>query len=97
MNAKAIFDTHGADTELNCRSGQTVIRLIKPDGWDRTILLSDRPLEIGEYITLNNGYGMEIFKAIGKERTDINGKNHIKVTVEGTETTTIKNVYYREN
>ena len=24
MNLKAIFDTHGADTELNCRSGQEV-------------------------------------------------------------------------
>ena len=24
MNKKAIFDTHGADSELNCRSGQEV-------------------------------------------------------------------------
>lgn len=73
------------------------IWLRKPDGYDKHILLADSPVEIGDSARLNNGYYDEDFVAIEKSETEIADKKYIKVTMQGRDSKTFNDVYYRAN
>lgn len=71
------------------------IWLRKPLGYDRHILLADNPIDIGNSARLNNGYFDEDFVAIEKSDVEIVGKKYVKVKMQGQDTQTFKDVYYR--
>lgn len=73
------------------------IWLIKPYGYDKHILLADSPVEIGNSARLNNGYFEEDFVAIEKSDAVIADKKYIKVIMQGQDTKTFTDVYYRAN
>lgn len=73
------------------------IWLRKPCGYDKHILLADSPVEIGNSARLNNGYFEEDFVAIEKSDAVIADKKYIKVTMQGQDTKTFTDVYYRAN
>ena len=73
----------------------TIVRLIKPYGHDKTILRIDDPICIGNSLTLNNGYYDEEFVAISQENVEICGKNYVKTNLTGQTTGDQKEVYYR--
>lgn len=73
------------------------IWLRKPYGYDKHILLADSPVEIGNSARLNNGYFEEDFVAIEKSDAVIADKKYIKVIMQGQDTKTFKDVYYRAN
>ena len=72
------------------------IWLRKPNGYDKHILLADNPVEIGNSARLNNGYFDEDFVAIKKSDAVIAGKRYIKVIMQGQDTKTFKDVYYKK-
>lgn len=72
------------------------IWLIKPNGYDKHILLADNPVEIGNSARLNNGYFDEDFVAIEKSDAVIADKKYIKVIMQGQDTKTFKDVYYKK-
>lgn len=73
----------------------TIVRLIKPYGYDKTILRIDSPISIGDSVTLNNGYYDEKYVAISQENVEICGGNYIKTNMTGQITGDQKEVYYK--
>jgi hypothetical protein len=71
------------------------IWLRKPLGYDKHILLADNPVEIGNSARLNNGYFDEDFVAIEKSDAVIADKKYVKVKMQGQDTKTFKDVYYK--
>lgn len=71
------------------------IWLRKPLGYDRHILLAEAPVKIGDSARLNNGYFEETFVAIEKSEAEIVNKKYIKVKMQGEDTKTFKDVYYK--
>ena len=71
------------------------IRLIKPNRYNKHILLADNPVEIGNSARLNNGYFEEDFVAIEKSDAVIADKKYVKVKMQGQDTKTFKDVYYK--
>ena len=71
------------------------IWLIKPNGYDKHILLADNPVEIGNSARLSNGYFEEDFVAIEKSDAVIADKKYVKVKMQGQDTKTFKDVYYK--
>ena len=71
------------------------IWLRKPDGYDKHILLADNPVEIGNSARLSNGFFDEDFVAMEKLDAVIANKKYIKVIMQGQDTKTLKDVYYK--
>lgn len=72
------------------------IWLIKPNGYDKHILLADNPVEIGNSARLSNGYFDEDFVAMEKSEVEIVNKKYVKVKMQGQDTKTFKDVYYKK-
>lgn len=71
------------------------IWLRKPYGYDKHILLADDPVEIGDSARLSNGYFEENFVAIEKSEVEILSEKYFKVKMQGEDTKTFKDVYYK--
>lgn len=71
-----------------------MLTTMKLYGNEVTILLSDQRLDIGNSLTLSNGSYDEDFVAVGKSFDTISGKEYCRVTMVGSSTQTIKDVYY---
>ena len=69
--------------------------LIKPNGYDKHILLADNPVEIGNSARLSNGYFDENFVAMEKSDAVIADGKYVKVKMQGQDTKTFKYVYYK--
>ena len=72
------------------------IWLVKPNGHDKHILLADNPIDIGNSARLNNGYFDEDYIAIEKSDVKIVNKQYVKVKMQGQDTKTYKDVYYKK-
>lgn len=71
------------------------IWLKKPNGYNKHILLADNPVEIGNSARLSNGYFDEDFVAMEKSDTVIADGKYVKVKMQGQDTKTFKDVYYK--
>lgn len=71
------------------------IWLSKPNGYDKHILLAENSIEIGNFARLSNGYFDEDFVAMEKSDAVIADKKYVKVKMQGQDTKTFKDVYYK--